>query len=217
MGKNHSRIYKPYYLEQEQTVVSRITSACCFHGSVCVACWMMFKGCVFLQPATLQLFTLFLQQNSEKETKWPSHSETSRWVYFLLTLSLTVSKKKKQAFCTNAFTSEYFATSKGNFYELEFMKNKLQVEGRDVSVKQHFRNCTFSEGGNYVFFTPWFLSFVSVTLELKENWKCWQTWTRWMWNVSPCFCITLLLIFLWFFSRYLWRCQIFLNLCEWQN
>lgn len=126
-------------------------------------------------------------------------------------------KKKSQAFCTNAFTSEYFATSKGNFYELEFMKNKLQVEGRDVSVKQHFRNCTFSEGGNYVFFTPWFLSFVSVTLELKENWKCWQTWTRWMWNVSPCFCITLLLIFLWFFSRYLWRCQIFLNLCEWQN
>lgn len=133
MGKNHSRIYKPCYLEQEQTVVPRITSACCFHGSVCVACWRMFKGCVFQQPATLQLFTLFLQQNSEKEIKWPSHSEPSRWVFFLLTSSLTVSKKS-QAFCANAFTSEYFATSKENFYELEFMKNKLQVEGRDVSV-----------------------------------------------------------------------------------
>lgn len=55
--------------------------------------------------------------------------------YIFLWLCLWLFQKRSQAFCTNAFTSEYFATSKGNFYELEFMKNKLQVEGRDVSVK----------------------------------------------------------------------------------
>lgn len=42
--------------------------------------------------------------------------------------------KISQAVFANAFTSEYFSTSKGNFYKLEFMKNKLQVEGTVVLV-----------------------------------------------------------------------------------
>lgn len=56
-----------------------------------------------------------------------------------------------QAVCADAFTSEYFAASKGNFYKLKV--HEKQTSGRGDSCfcdENHFKNCKFLEGRNYI-------------------------------------------------------------------
>lgn len=61
--------------------------------------------------------------------------------------------KISQTVCANAFTSKYFASSKGNFYKL-IVHEEQTLGGGDSCFcdEHHFRNCKFLEGRNYIFF-----------------------------------------------------------------